>query len=667
LGRCAFWAFFYANEAACKSLGYTLGELTRLTIVQIDPNFDEASWDVHAAKLEKTKKTHFKTQHRKKDGTIFPVEVIASVMTYRGKEYNVAFAIDISEREAKERALKQSEAMLRESQVIAKIGSWELDFQTNELAWSEQVYTILGLVRDEREPMFKDFVETIYPDDREMVVTAFEESLKDESKPYDIVHRALVKGKMKYLHEQCRTARDSHGQPIRSIGTVRDVTDEQELMEQVAYLSHHDSLTRLPNQLHFKQELVYALRRAKKTDTLVAVCFIDLDDFKYVNDVYSHELGDQILQAIASRLLTSQSHEHSVARFGADEFVVLIEDIHNAAQATLQLQPILEAIREPVVMQNEKIEVGASAGISLYPADSTEPEDLIKFADAATHRAKSLGKNRLTFYTEDFTNEMSQKMRLISTMRSAIGTAQFVLYYQPQVDLKTLKICGVEALVRWEHPEFGFTSPDVFIPPAEESGLIVPLGKWILETACVQMATWKKAGIFDGTVAVNVSGIQLEAEGFSAHVKSALEKSGLDPSHVELEITESSLMGNVDAWLDTLAELGSLGVHLAIDDFGTGYSSLAHLRQMPVDVLKIDRTFVWDLPHKSGACAIAETVVGLAENMKMHALAEGIETKEQLHFLQKAGCEKGQGFYFSKPLPADEVETLLRQAHPFST
>ncbi|MBE0497033.1 MAG: EAL domain-containing protein [Campylobacterales bacterium] len=652
---------FYVNEAACESLGYTKEELTQLGVIDIDPNFDQVAWDAHAKNLNRIRASHFETLHRRKDGSIFPVEVFASIFVYQGKDYNIAFAINISERLEKEAVLAKKEAMLRASQRIAKVGSWELDIEQKTLVWSDETYRIFGI--DPVRPLhIEDSMNAIHPEDREATISAYWASTQDPKNPYhDMVHRIVVEGEVRFVHEQCETLHDATGKPLRSIGTVRDVTDERALMEQIEYLSLHDPLTKLPNQLLLKRELGYALKRARKTHTLVAVCFIDLDDFKYINDLYSHETGDRILQEVAHRLQEVANHSYTLARFGADEFVVIVEEIASPSHVIAKLDAFLHVLKAPFSIEGRDYTMTVSVGISLSPNDANEAEDLIKFADVAMHQAKHLGRNKYAFYSQVLSDQMGQRMRIVAHFKKALEARSFTLYYQPQIDLGTMQVVGFEALLRWEHPTLGFINPTEFIPLAEENGLIIPLGKWVLETACTQLKEWHEAGVFTGTVAVNVSGVQLDEGRFTQTVAHALEASGLGSESLELEITESSLMGNPAAWRVEFEKLDKLGVKLAMDDFGTGYSSLSHLRQMPLDVLKIDQSFVFDLPQDADACVVAKAIVGLAQNMKMDALAEGIETKEQLAFLKELGCGFGQGYYIAKPMPASEVSVFLTQ------
>jgi EAL domain-containing protein (putative c-di-GMP-specific phosphodiesterase class I) len=363
---------------------------------------------------------------------------------------------------------------------------------------------------------------------------------------------------------------------------------------------------------------------------------------------------------VASRLSQWAQTEGLLARFGADEFVLLCDSFKHTSDIAILADALLESFKKPFIVYEETHLMSASVGISLYPEDAKGAEDLIKFADVAMHRAKESGKNHYQFYTNTLSEQMLHKMKIINYLGDAITQEQFELYYQPQISLQSNKIVGFEALVRWHHPLLGFVSPVEFIPAAEESKLIIPLGEWILHEACGQMVKWKKEALFDGVMAVNVSGIQLDNGNFSQTVKTILDKTRLPAENLELEVTESSLMKNPQQWIEELNSLDALGVKLAIDDFGTGYSSLSYLRQMPVDILKVDQSFVRDLPDDSDACVIAEAVIGLGRSMRMESLAEGIETEEQLAFLKASGCQTGQGYYFSRPMNAANAEEFLR-------
>jgi diguanylate cyclase (GGDEF)-like protein/PAS domain S-box-containing protein len=650
----------YANQSACLSLGYTTDEITHYRIADIDVFMNEKLWHAQWERLKAMRVSYFESLHRKKSGEVYPVDIYINFIVTDDTEIIVGFVEDISKRKAAKIALEESEKLLKESQEIAKIGSWQLDLNSNSLVWSDEVFRIFELDQKSFPASYEAFLNVIHPEDRARVDAAYMKALQTKQ-PYEMVHKLLVNGRTKYVHERAKTEYASDGRPMRSIGTVRDITDEQELASKIEYLVNHDDLTGLPNRLLFTRKLEQHLLDARKNPKKAfAILFIDLDNFKYINDGYGHSVGDVILKEVASRLSQWAQNEGLLARFGADEFVLLYDSFKHTSDVAILADALLESFKKPFVVEEEIHLMSASVGISLYPEDAKGAEDLIKFADAAMHRAKESGKNHYQFYTNTLSEQMLHKMKIINYLRDAISQEQFELYYQPQISLQSNKIVGFEALVRWHHPLLGFVSPVEFIPAAEESKLIIPLGEWILHEACGQMVKWKKEALFDGVMAVNVSGIQLDNGNFSQTVKTILDKTRLPAENLELEVTESSLMKNPQQWIEELNSLDALGVKLAIDDFGTGYSSLSYLRQMPVDILKVDQSFVRDLPDDSDACVIAEAVIGLGRSMRMESLAEGIETEEQLAFLKASGCQTGQGYYFSRPMNAANAEAFLR-------
>lgn len=653
---------FYANKAACESLHYSFEELTRLRVIDIDPNLDASSWKTFSQKvIDQEKETRFESLHKRKDQSIFPVEIIAKILHFEDKIYNIAFAIDITERKKAEELLTQNEKLLRESQEIANIGSWELDCKTNSLVWSEQVYKIFEVAKEDFCVSYEAFLSLVHPEDRAMIDEAYKLSL-ERKKPYNVVHRIICNNKIKYIEEQCKTDFFEE-EPIRSVGTIRDITGEYHLSQKVEYFSNYDKLTNLPNRFLFLTKLEQLIENTpENSKSLIALCFIDLDNFKYINDTYGHHIGDEILKEFSNRLDEVVEGKGWIARFGGDEFAAVLENIKKVSTIATIAENILTIMKKPFIIHNELHHISVSIGISLYPNDTRSVADLTTFADITMHRAKESGKNRYEFYTTELTATMIKKMQLLTQLDEALFKEQFELFYQPQIDIKSRAIIGFEALIRWHHPILGFVSPADFIPIAEESKFIIPLGKWILYKACKQAKFWVQEGLFEGKrVAINVSGIQLSEDNFAKSVSSILHDIGLESKYLEIEITESSLMSNSTHSLEQLERLNALDINLAIDDFGTGYSSLAYLRKMPVRTLKIDQSFVKDLPLQTDACAIVETIITLAKTMNKRVLAEGVETKEQLKFLKNIKCEEAQGYYFAKPLNAKDATSFLRK------
>ncbi|MDD3343006.1 MAG: EAL domain-containing protein [Sulfurospirillaceae bacterium] len=656
-------SIFYANKAACDSLGYSFDELTQLSVIHIDPNFTVPIWDKHSKKLYEEKELHFETRHIKKDGTVFPVEIFAKILNFNGKVYNIAFSIDMTETKKAQESLKQSEKLLRESQTVANIGSWEYNFQTQKFIFSDQAYHILGLNKKEVALTKAPLMNCVHPEDADDVSNAFNLSLQTKE-PFESIYRIINDQKTLFVHVQCKTE-FLVDVPLRTIGTVRDVTHEHNLSQKVEYFTNYDNLTNLPNRFFFSSKLKQLIDNTQEShQPFIAVCFIDLDNFKYINDTYGHSIGDEILREFSTRLHDIVEPKGWIARFGGDAFTAVLEHIKKPSDAATLAEHILKMMRKPFVIAGEHHQISVSIGISLYPNDTKNAQDLITYADTAMHRAKESGKNRYEFYTHELTQAMTKKMQLLTLLDEALVKEQFELYYQPQIELNTKKVIGFEALIRWNHPTRGLISPVEFIPIAEESKFIIPLGKWILKTACLQAKEWRKEGLFKGVMAVNVSGIQLDEPNFAQSVEAILKEVKFNPSYLEIEITESSLMSNSQSSLKQLKKLNALKIRLAIDDFGTGYSSLAYLRKMPVSTLKIDQSFIKDLPKHKDACAVVETILALATTMKKDALAEGIETEKQLRYLEKINCKNAQGYFFAKPLcKSDAKAYLLKQLY----
>jgi diguanylate cyclase (GGDEF)-like protein/PAS domain S-box-containing protein len=436
----------------------------------------------------------------------------------------------------------------------------------------------------------------------------------------------------------------------------RDITERKKAEMTIQHMAFYDTLTGIPNRNMIKKHLNEVLIKHKKD--MVAVLFLDLDRFKSINDTKGHSTGDLLLQKVAKRLQNAVQTEGMVSRQGGDEFVILIENT-NKDKATEMSKRILDEFSNPFELNGEEYFVTSSIGISMYPMDGMDQETLIKNAGTAMYVAKGLGKNKFQFYAANFNGNSIHKMELENGLRKALEQNQLVLYYQPQIELTTGQVVGFEALLRWMHPKFGMISPEEFIPLAEETGLIVPIGKWVLKTACEQNQAWQNAGLKAATVAVNISVCQFQDEHFVDSVICVLDETGLDPEFLELEITES-VMQNIDKSKIILNKLKKLGVSIAIDDFGTGYSSLSYLRYLPIDKIKIDKSFVDDILYHSNQGLMVKTIIDMGNHLQFSVIAEGIELKEQLSFLQQNECNIGQGYYFSQPLPVERMEDYLR-------
>lgn len=442
-------------------------------------------------------------------------------------------------------------------------------------------------------------------------------------------------------------------------GAVIDITDRKLAEEQTKYMATHDGLTGLPNRVLLSSLLNHTIETARRYSSKFAVLFVDLDRFKAINDALGHQAGDQLLVEIADRLRRCLRASDVLSRISGDEFVIIAPELDDDEGAAVIARKIIAAAAEPVTLLNQKVQISASVGICVYPKHGDDEEQLMKHADAAMYLAKESGKNNYQFFNAESTSQSLERMAIESELRSAMNNNELSLQYQAKVDLGTNKITGVEALLRWNNPKFGSVSPAVFIPIAEETGLIVPIGRWVLHTACKQNIEWQKQGLPPICVAVNLSARQFMSRDLLSHIKEALDESGMAPELLELEITESMVMHHVDKAVQLLDDMKSLGARIAIDDFGTGYSSLAQLKRFPIDTLKVDRTFIREVAHDRDDQAITEAIIAMGKSLSLTIIAEGVETKEQQDFLRNHACDEMQGYYFSKPVPPSEFSELF--------
>lgn len=442
--------------------------------------------------------------------------------------------------------------------------------------------------------------------------------------------------------------------------------NEQEAAElaavEIEHLAYHDALTGLPNRPLFMDRLIVALSQAHRGSQKLAVLFLDLDRFKNINDSLGHTAGDSLLKAVSDRIRRCVREGDTVARFGGDEFTMLIPRIENIEDAAKIASKIIETIKIPFLLGGQELFISTSIGVSLYPGDGLDPETLVRNADTAMYRAKEQGRDNYQLYAPDMNAQALERLDLENTLRKALSQEELVLFYQPQVSARTGAVIGLEALVRWQHPERGLLSPAQFISAAEVSGLIIPIGDWILRTACRQARVWQKKLDQKITIAVNLSARQFQQPDLVEQVRAALDDTGLDPSTLEIEITESNAMQNAENTIYTLRELKAIGVRISMDDFGTGYSSLNYLKRFPIDTLKLDQSFVRDVTTDPSDAAIVSAVITMAHSLNLKVVAEGVETEEQLQFLRRQNCDVIQGYYFSRPASAPDLEPFLLQS-----
>lgn len=492
--------------------------------------------------------------------------------------------------------------------------------------------------------------------------------IRRTGRPVTLIHQyQRVDGQWRIVELHASPFTSASGDLLGVIQVSRDITErtlaENQLREnenRLKHLAYHDALTGLPNRLLLHEHLLRAIAAARRSNDKVAILFCDLDRFKNINDSLGHAVGDQVLKEIASRIRQSLRECDVVSRLGGDEFAIILDQVKDVDHIATVARKLLSVLPQPVIVENHEVRVTVSIGASVYPADSDNGESLMKFADIAMYQAKEGGRDNYRFYAPGMNSRSHELLLLEIDLRKALEEGQFAVHYQPQIDLQTGSLLGLEAMVRWEHPERGMVRPGDFIPLAEESGLILPLGRWILREVCRQARSWLDQGLPPVRLAINISGRQFLEPDFVDQVEKILAENGLGPESIELEITESVMMENVDKAMSTLVDLDRRGVSLAIDDFGTGYSSLAYLKQFPISSLKIDRTFIQNIIHDPRDAALASAVLALAHSLGLKVIAEGVETEDQLAFLGAKGFDSAQGYFLCRPLPPDELAVYLK-------
>ena len=592
------------------------------------------------------------------DGTIRWVETNAEfIYDENGNPVKgIGIVQDLTERVLAEEALRRKDADLNAAQALAHIGSWRLDVGRDVLEWSEETYRIFGVSKG--SPLnYAAFLSAIHPDDREKVDYAWRAAL--QGAPYEIEHRIVVDGEIKWVRENAQLEADREGNLIAGVGTVQLITERKLYEERLESLANYDPLTGLANRALLMSHLQNAIEQARRSKDEIALIMFDLDRFKDINDSYGHSAGDELLRHVAQQFTSRLREGDMIARLGGDEFAVVLENLSHPEDAGRLAEEMIGMLGIDYKLSGGAlIHVGASAGIALFPHHGDDAFTLLQHADAALYKSKAEGRGTYYYYTDELTASARKRIECESYLRRAIANNEFELYYQPQVHLGTGRIVGAEALIRWNDPHRGVITPDQFIPIAEETGLIREIGEWVLGEVCAQGKVWLDKG-HRITLALNLSAHQVRYQNIVALVEEALRKTGYDPKRLELELTESTLMERQEEAVAMLHALRAHGIRLAIDDFGTGYSSLSYLKRFPIDVLKIDKSFVDDLPYDPDDMAIVAAIVAMAQALGFQVLAEGCEREEQITFLKEKGCTMYQGFYKSPPLRAAEFEKLL--------
>ncbi|MDO8925797.1 MAG: EAL domain-containing protein [Sideroxyarcus sp.] len=777
--------FIEVNQRACDNLGYSQNELLRMGIADVTPGFDLASRQPVWRQLEVGRPYGMISTHRRKNGSIFPVELRIVVLEVDGEKLMMALATDITERVKAEEKLAEAAALIKESQAIAGLGSYVLDVSSGYWSSSDVLDELFGIGADYVRSV-AGWVGLIHPDDQQMMAEYFQNEVLGRRKTFDKEYRIVRHNDkaVRWMHGLGKLEFDAGQRPLQMHGTIQDITERRqaedelriaavafssqsgmiitdakgyivrvnpafsrltgysaeeaigkrpsllksgrhdelfyqrlwsvlqekgywqgeiwnkrkngqiyaEMLSITAILAHdgrpthyvgsftditeskmaeaeihrlayYDALTRLPNRRLLQDRLSQAIAATTRSGMYGAIFFIDLDNFKALNDTRGHDVGDLLLLEVAQRLRATVREGDTVARQGGDEFVVLLEDIGTepgdaAAQAKQVGDKLHEAIGQPFLLNGYEYICKLSIGVSLFHEQDTV-EELLKHADLALYQAKNSGRNTLRFFDPAMQAALETRSAMEAELHQALRLKQLVLHYQPQVDIER-RVVSVEALLRWQHPRRGLLSPEEFIGVAEDTGLILPIGLWVLETACIQLKQWAgDARKNTLQIAVNVSSRQFRQVDFVAQVQGVIERSGVDPARLKLELTESLVLEDVDDAVAKMHAIRQLGVHFSMDDFGTGYSSLSYLAQLPIAQLKIDRSFVCNLPGKSNDELIARTIISMGKGLSMHVIAEGVETEAQREFLEAHGCHAYQGYLFSQPLPIEALEEFL--------
>lgn len=662
--------FLRVNQHFARMLGYQCAEMLDMSFQQITHPEDLEQDQQQFIRLLQGKTTSYTLEKRyfTKAGNIIWVKLaVAKAPVANGDPtYIIAVVQDISAQKLAEQKLLESELRFRTLLDNApQISVQGYDESGTTIYWNRASELIYGYTKE--EALGRSLLELIIPEEAHSEVRQAMTFMAEHAKPIPAEELTLKRkdGSLISVFSNHAVVKLPDQSPQIFCIDI-DLTERKRQAAELAFLAEFDPLTQLPNRQHFSNRLSSAVKLAKRNQQFLAVMILDLDHFKDINDSFGHQTGDSLLLQVTERLNLCCRETDTLARLGGDEFVFLVEQLAQPEDAARVADKILQQLHSPFALgQQNDVNVAASIGICIYPVHADSAEALLQGADAALYRAKADGRNTYSFYSDSLTQQARQRLVLEQRLRNALKSNHLTCYYQPQLDIASGRIIGAEVLLRWIDPVDGMISPDTFIPLAEASGLIHPIGQFVLQQACSQGQSWQLAGLANINLAINVSAQQFNKGDLAQKITVILQQTGFNPACLELEVTENALMGDEDVVIKTMTDLRAVGIKLAIDDFGTGYSSLAYLKRLPLDVLKIDRRFIENLPAAEDDQSIAKAIIDLAHNLRFKVLAEGVETAEQLAFLRQQHCDYYQGFYFSKPVPAAEFAKLLeKQRNP---
>ncbi len=593
------------------------------------------------------------------------LEFNLNLVTIQDSDLVMVVARDISACREIQLELKMNKERLAEAQRIGRMGIWDWDIQNDELYWSEESFRIFGLHPDSFRPTYDGFLRAVHPDDQESVRKSIQLAIQKRI-PMHLDHRILLPNyDVRVIHQQAEVNYDRLGKPVRMAGTMQDITARKQTEEKFRHQANYDALTDLPNRYLLEDRLERELARTRRRGHFGAVLFLDLDNFKTINDSLGHQTGDVLLKQVAQRLLRDTRREDTVARLGGDEFVLLVPEIGKDREKAVAYgqyiaDKIIRLLSVPYFIGGQELHITPSIGITLFPVEDESVTKVLMRADTAMYSAKADGRNAVRFYLPSMQEAAERLLAMQKDLRYALADSQFQLYFQPQVDVHG-RITACETLLRWQHPERGLVPPDEFIQVAEETGLIIPIGQWVLQESCQLLASWQRSGIYPRPqrLAVNLSPRQFSQPDFISQIEQVVRETEVDPAGLQFEITERLLLKNLDDTVAKLNTLRKMGILVAIDDFGTGYSSLTYLKRLPLNQLKIDRAFIHGVKPGSSDAAIVEAIISMADTLALEVVAEGVESDLQFRFLKSRNCRNYQGNYFSPPLPLEEFDALL--------